>query len=107
MSQKEKQVKVTPKPFKLGFKVVKRENIIYGRKKVKMKHTTDGHNKFYHMQIINVGNSTLTNFTVLIGFGKIGNIPNHKKHGFQEIVQAEKFVKAKVKSQLKKGYYIY
>lgn len=92
--------------FTLGFKIVKRDNAIVSGKPIKLQHTTDGHNKYYTMTILDVGNSNLTNFTVKCEYGKIGNSPSAKKHGFQTREQAVSFVQTKLKQQIKKGYVI-
>lgn len=86
--------------FKLSFQKKRNTGIDH----VHLEHTEDGHSKFYIMQLLTVGNSSLTNFTVAIKFGKIGAAGSIKKHGFQTLSDAYKFINKKLGQELRKGY---
>ncbi len=94
-----------PPIFKLGFKIVPRKEFLI-TDNVKLECTTDSHNKYYHMTIQHQGNSPLTNYTLLVEYGRIGNSPGTKKHGTQYLAGARKLLQTKLRSQLKKGYVI-
>jgi len=86
--------------FKLSFE--KKRNV--GIDHVKLEHKEAGHNKFYIIQLHRLGNSEQTNFTVSIHYGKMNTTGNTKRHGFQTLEDAYKFINKKMGEKIKKGY---
>lgn len=74
------------------------------RRKVRLEHTEDGHNKYYELEFLNKGNSSATNFTIQITYGKMGSIGGVKRHGFVHEETAMKFMMSKIGEKRKKGY---
>lgn len=97
-----------PEPFSFGIKIKKKEGITSNANEVRLQHTTEGHNKFYHMFIGENPVSTKLSdaWTISIIFGKIGQIGNTKTIHFPFESAAQEFLRKKLKSQLKKGYYV-
>lgn len=92
-----------PVPFSFGLKI----NIGERKKErnmIKLECKDGIHNKFYNIEFLPKGNSSLTNFTVRCHYGKIGNAPQFKNHGFQTEADARKFMAKKLSQELKKGY---
>lgn len=90
--------------FSFGLKLRFEKRVNAGLDHVHLEHVNDGHNKFYIIQLLRQGNSSITNFTVTIKFGRKGVAGNTKKHGFQTIEDSYKFISKKMAEKLKKGY---
>ena len=85
--------------IKLNF-VKKKKN----KNLIKLIHDQEGHNKFYNIEFLKYGNSPTTKFTVRCAFGRVGNNPQFKNHGFTTEKLAREFMDKKLKQELKKGY---
>lgn len=88
--------------FGLKLKFEKKRNI--GIDHVRLEHTENGHNKFYVIQLHKKGNSTATNFTVSITYGKMNTQGSVKNHGFQTLEDSYKFINKKMGEKIRKGY---
>lgn len=87
--------------FKLKF-IEKRKEADFNF--VRLEHKEDGHNKYYEIKVLPIGNSSLTKFSTESKYGKIGSIGGVKKQGFQTLSKALTSVQKKVAEKLKKGY---
>lgn len=92
--------------FKLGFKVVKRENVVIDKDEVKLHCTVENHNKYYYMKVL-PRQGFADKFTVATKYGRIGNTTTGTKNNhFNTLDEAKLYLQKKTQIQIKKGYRI-
>jgi predicted DNA-binding WGR domain protein len=102
---KEKVAKVKKKKvFSFGIKLKFDPKKEADKNFIRLVHNTDGHNKFYHLTLLEEGNSSGTYYTVVIGFGRIGTLGGTKRHGFITAEDARKFMENRLREKTRKGY---
>jgi predicted DNA-binding WGR domain protein len=105
---KESQTPVVA-PFKLGFKVVKRENVIISEDEVYMTciNVQEKHNKFYKLKV-HPHTGIVNRWVVNHVYGAIGSArpTGNSDKVFNNEFEARDYFRKKVKTQLKKGYII-
>ena len=86
--------------LKLNFTKRKDANINYAE----LRHTEEGHNKFYTIRLVPQGNLPITHHVVIITFGKISTGGGEKVRKFKELTEAYKFINKKLEEKIRKGY---
>jgi predicted DNA-binding WGR domain protein len=104
MASKQTGQKPDPQPFSFGLKLNFSGKANRMKDKVRLEHTQEGHNKFYEISFIPKGNSSQSNFTIHILYGKMGTQGSVKTHGFQEEQKARDFLNKKRGEKIRKGY---
>jgi len=89
--------------FSFGLKLnfVQKKNV---RNVIKLQNTEQGHSKFYTLEYMPPNSKDMNLHTIRCGYGKIGNSPQYKMHGFETEGEARAFMAKKLKSELRKGY---
>ena len=98
------QNKETIENFSFGLKLNFIDKKVSISNMIKLTNTEEGHNKFYYIELLREGRSSVTNFIVRCHYGKIGNIANYSNHAYRTEIDARKFMTKKLGFQLKKGY---
>jgi predicted DNA-binding WGR domain protein len=102
--------KLTPEePFSFGLKIkIAGSKKKTDRNKVRLEHTTDGHNKFYEIEYLGIHDAIRspinTNYKIKITYGKIHTQGSVSQHGFNNEEAARHFMEKKIQEKLKKGY---
>lgn len=68
--------------------------------RIRLTHTTDGHNKFYNMRLFQLNGK----FIVECHFGRISTVGRKELREFDTYNKANKWMYAKFSTQLSKGY---